>query len=167
MTDYLPSYVQGAWWTPSGAPKATEVRDASTGEVITRVSTEGLDLAGALDYARTTGHASLAALTFHQRAVLLKQFALALTERKDELYALSTRTGATWRMAAWWVCANMKQRLVSDRQRSSASGPSPSLRPSAPSTSAVPDFEDAARFPCLATGTPQEATMIEASVEML
>ena len=95
MTDYLPSFVQGAWWTPSADAKATEVRDASTGEVITRVSTEGLDLAGALEYARTTGHASLAALTFHQRAVLLKQFALALTERKDELYAVSARAGAT------------------------------------------------------------------------
>jgi len=95
MTDYLPSYVRGEWWTPSSSDRATDVRDSSTGEVITRVSTEGLDLAGALDYARTTGHAALAALTFHQRAVLLKQFALVLTERKDELYALSARTGAT------------------------------------------------------------------------
>ncbi|HZU92866.1 MAG TPA: phenylacetic acid degradation bifunctional protein PaaZ, partial [Microbacterium sp.] len=95
MTDYVPSYVQGEWWTPSRADRATDVCDASTGEVITRVSTEGIDLAGALDYARTTGHAALAALTFHQRAVLLKRFALALTERKDELYALSSRTGAT------------------------------------------------------------------------
>ncbi|MDT0156541.1 phenylacetic acid degradation bifunctional protein PaaZ [Microbacterium sp. ARD32] len=102
MTDFLPSYVQGEWWTPaSAASKGTEVRDASTGEVITQVSTDGLDLAGALEYARATGHASLAALTFHQRAVLLKKFALALTERKDELYALSARTGAT--KADSWV----------------------------------------------------------------
>ncbi|MGB3376132.1 MAG: aldehyde dehydrogenase family protein, partial [Microbacterium sp.] len=95
MTDYLPSYVQGDWWTPTADAKGTDVRDASTGEVITRVSTEGLDLAGALEYARTIGHASLAALTFHQRAVLLKKFALALTERKDELYTVSARAGAT------------------------------------------------------------------------
>ncbi|WP_336645922.1 phenylacetic acid degradation bifunctional protein PaaZ [Microbacterium sp. USHLN186] len=101
MTDFLPSYVQGEWWTPSAPSgslslsKGTDVRDASTGEIITRVSTEGLDLAAALEYARTTGHASLAELTFHQRALLLKQFALALTERKDELYAISARTGAT------------------------------------------------------------------------
>lgn len=101
MTDHLPSYVQGSWWTPTAATPGTEVRDASTGEVITRVSTEGLDLSGALEYARTVGQASLAALTFHQRAVLLKQFALALTERKDELYALSARTGAT--KADSWV----------------------------------------------------------------
>jgi len=101
MTEYLPSYVQGAWWTPADGATATEVRDASTGEVVTHVSSEGLDLAGALEHARTVGQASLAALTFHQRAVLLKQFALALTERKDELYALSARTGAT--KADSWV----------------------------------------------------------------
>ncbi|WP_372967809.1 phenylacetic acid degradation bifunctional protein PaaZ [Microbacterium sp.] len=95
MTEYLTSYVQGEWWTPSSDARASEVRDASTGDVITRVSTDGLDLAGALEYGRTVGHRSLAALTFHQRAVLLKQFALALTARKDELYVLSARTGAT------------------------------------------------------------------------
>ena len=71
------------------------MRDASTGEVVTAVSTAGLDLAGALEYARTVGQASLGALTFHQRALLLKEFAQILTARKDELYELSSRTGAT------------------------------------------------------------------------
>ncbi|MCD2441318.1 phenylacetic acid degradation bifunctional protein PaaZ [Agromyces sp. SYSU K20354] len=97
MTEILPSYVNGQWWAPdaAAAASATEVRDASTGEVIALVSTEGLDLGAALEYARTVGQASLGALTFHQRAVLLKQMALALTERKAELYELSSRTGAT------------------------------------------------------------------------
>ena len=95
MTEYLPSYIQGEWWTPTSPARFTEVRDASTGDVVTLVSTDGLDLAGALAHARSVGQKSLGALTFHQRAVLLKQFALALTERKDELYALSARTGAT------------------------------------------------------------------------
>ncbi|SFR82869.1 oxepin-CoA hydrolase / 3-oxo-5,6-dehydrosuberyl-CoA semialdehyde dehydrogenase [Agromyces sp. CF514] len=101
--EILPSYVNGGWWTPDAAgmtagdasSSATEVRDASTGEVVARVSTEGLDLAAALEYARTVGQRSLGELTFHQRAVLLKQMALALTERKQELYELSSRTGAT------------------------------------------------------------------------
>jgi len=102
MTEILPSYVQGAWWTPADSSGAAqEVRDASTGEIITRVSTESLDLGAALEYARTVGQKSLGALTFHQRGVLLKQFAIALTERKDELYALSSRTGAT--KADSWV----------------------------------------------------------------
>lgn len=100
MTEILPSYVEGAWWTPdaAGSPDtapATEVRDASTGEVVARVSTVGLDLGAALEYARTVGQRSLGTLTFHQRAVILKQLALALTERKAELYELSSRTGAT------------------------------------------------------------------------
>lgn len=100
MTDYLPSFVQGEWWTPSSPGRSTDVRDASTGEVVTNVSTDGPDLDGALEFARTVGQQSLGALTFHQRAVLLKQFALALTQRKDELYALSARTGAT-RADSW------------------------------------------------------------------
>ncbi|MGW9630682.1 phenylacetic acid degradation bifunctional protein PaaZ [Agromyces sp. NPDC055520] len=101
MNTILPSYVNGEWWAPAlrraqgPEPETTEVRDASTGEVVARVSTEGLDLGAALEYARTVGQASLGALTFHQRAVLLKQMALALTERKAELYELSARTGAT------------------------------------------------------------------------
>lgn len=101
MTEVLPSYVADAWWTPADASDATVVRDASTGEVVTHVSSAGIDLAGALEHARTVGQASLAPLTFHQRAMLLKQMALALTERKDELYALSARTGAT--KADTWV----------------------------------------------------------------
>jgi len=95
MTDILPSYVQGAWWTPDDASDAVDVRDASTGEVVTRVSTNGLDFPGALEYARSVGQASLGRLTFHQRALLLKQLAQALTERKDELYELSARSGTT------------------------------------------------------------------------
>jgi oxepin-CoA hydrolase / 3-oxo-5,6-dehydrosuberyl-CoA semialdehyde dehydrogenase len=101
MTDLLPSYVNDAWWTPAADVEAATVLDASTGAAVARVSTTGLDLGAALEHARTVGQASLAALTFHQRALLLKQFALALTERKEELYAISAQTGAT--KADSWV----------------------------------------------------------------
>ncbi|MET0714961.1 MAG: phenylacetic acid degradation bifunctional protein PaaZ [Mycetocola sp.] len=101
MTTILPSYVSGGWWAPDETADATPVTDASTGEVLALVSTRGLDLAAALDYARTTGQASLGILTFHQRAVLLKQMAQVLTERKAELYEISSRTGAT--KADSWV----------------------------------------------------------------
>ena len=103
MTDILPSYVQDAWWVPDearehdGDSSGTVVRDASTGASVTRISTDGLDLAAALDHARTVGQQSLGALTFHQRAVLLKQFATTLGDRKEELYELSLRAGATRR----------------------------------------------------------------------
>ncbi|GAA3592286.1 phenylacetic acid degradation bifunctional protein PaaZ [Klugiella xanthotipulae] len=95
MTTIIPSYIQGSWFTPETDAGARLVRDAATGEPIARVSSAGLDLAGALHYARTVGQASLGQLTFHERALLLKQMAQALTARKSELYELSSRTGAT------------------------------------------------------------------------
>ena len=101
MTGILPSYVQDSWWTPTAADDATVVRDASTGDEIAAVTTAGLDLVGALEHARSVGQRSLGELTFHRRALLLKQLALVLTERKQELYDLSARTGAT--AADSWV----------------------------------------------------------------
>lgn len=97
MSHILPSYLQDKWWTPDGDVRANDVRDASTGEVIARVSSEGIDLVGALDYARTVGQRSLGELTFHQRALLLKQFALALSAHKEDLYDISKHSGATVR----------------------------------------------------------------------
>ncbi|MBS1674719.1 MAG: aldehyde dehydrogenase family protein, partial [Actinobacteria bacterium] len=96
MTELLPSYLQGSWWT-SASDGGTIVRDASTGAEIVRVDSTGIDLEGALDYARTVGQRSLGALTFHQRALLLKQFAIELTAHKEELYELSKRSGSTVR----------------------------------------------------------------------
>ena len=97
MTDVLPSYLRDAWWAPASDAAATVVRDASTGAEVARVSTAGIDLAAVLAHARTVGQESLGALTFHERAMLLKRFALALTARKEELYELSKRAGATVR----------------------------------------------------------------------
>jgi len=97
MDTILPSFVNGDWWMPPAGADATVVRDASTGAEVVRVSSEGIDLAGALDHAREVGRRSLGALTFHQRALLLKQFAQALTARKDELYELAKTAGATVR----------------------------------------------------------------------
>lgn len=89
----VPSYLQGAWWAPDTA--GVPVRDASTGEIIAAVSAEGADLAAAVDYARTVGQAGLGTLSFHQRALKLKELAQYLNERRPELYALSATTGAT------------------------------------------------------------------------
>lgn len=93
-TRVLPSYVRGEWWE---AHTGTPARDASTGEVLALVGSEGVDLAGAIDYARTLGQRSLGELTFHQRALVLKALAQELTAAKGELYEVSDRTGATRR----------------------------------------------------------------------
>jgi oxepin-CoA hydrolase/3-oxo-5,6-dehydrosuberyl-CoA semialdehyde dehydrogenase len=93
MTQTLPSYLCGAWQT--GAGEGRVVRDAVTAEPVTRVSSDGLDLAAAVAFARNVGGPALRALTFPQRAAALKAAAVALSERKEELYALSARAGAT------------------------------------------------------------------------
>ncbi|MEU4768311.1 phenylacetic acid degradation bifunctional protein PaaZ [Actinosynnema sp. NPDC023794] len=89
----LRSYVSGRWHTPSveGAP----LHDAVTGEEIARISSQGIDMAAALDHGRRVGGPALRELTFHQRAALLKALASNLREHRDELYALSARSGAT------------------------------------------------------------------------
>ena len=92
MMAVLRSYVQGQWTAPAtGEP----VHDAVTGEEIVQVSSEGVDFGGALAYGRATGGSALRDLTFHERAELAKAVGGMLREHRDELYALSYRTGAT------------------------------------------------------------------------
>lgn len=91
----VPSFVQGAWWAPAAAADGVPVRDASTGEVLAKVSTEGLDLAAVVDYGRTVGQRELGKLTFHQRALKLKELAQYLNARREEFYEVSFKTGAT------------------------------------------------------------------------
>ncbi|HEV7205073.1 MAG TPA: phenylacetic acid degradation bifunctional protein PaaZ [Jatrophihabitans sp.] len=89
----LPSYVAGAWRAPStdGVP----MHDAVTGEEIGQLSTQGIDLSGALGHGRAVGGPALRELTFQQRAALLKSLGSFLREHREELYAVSARTGAT------------------------------------------------------------------------
>ena len=60
----------GKWVTP--ADEGRPVLDAVTGEEVARVSSAGIDMAGALEFGRQTGGAELRALTFRQRATLLR-----------------------------------------------------------------------------------------------
>jgi oxepin-CoA hydrolase/3-oxo-5,6-dehydrosuberyl-CoA semialdehyde dehydrogenase len=89
----LRSYVNGRWLEPAGDGRP--VLDAVTGEEVTRVSSAGIDVAAALEYGRSAGGPALRELTFHQRAEVLKSLAQHLRGHRDELYALSARTGAT------------------------------------------------------------------------
>ncbi len=93
--EIVPSFIRGSWWTPDAAPGAAPVLDASTGELLAKVSTEGLDFAAVVDYGRTTGQAGLGTLTFHQRALKLKELAQYLNGRREEFYEVSAQTGAT------------------------------------------------------------------------
>ena len=94
----LQNFAAGRW--QSGARNFVDLHDATTGEVISQASSEGVDFGAMLTHARTVGGPNLRALTFHERATLLKALAKALTDHKDELYQLSYATGAT-RNDAW------------------------------------------------------------------
>jgi oxepin-CoA hydrolase / 3-oxo-5,6-dehydrosuberyl-CoA semialdehyde dehydrogenase len=89
----LRSYVNGDWHTPTA--EGQPLHDAVTGEEVARISSAGIDMAAALDHGRRVGGPALRELTFHQRGALLKTVASMLQEHRDELYALSARTGAT------------------------------------------------------------------------
>ncbi|MBP2215530.1 phenylacetic acid degradation bifunctional protein PaaZ [Arthrobacter sp. CAN_C5] len=95
----VPSFIEDAWWTPDTSSltdrNSADVRDASTGETLAVVSTEGLDVARVVDYARTTGQRTLGEFTIHQRALMLKALAQFLNDQRTSLYELSARTGAT------------------------------------------------------------------------
>src|SRR4051812_30387917 len=94
----LESYAAGRWY--AAPDEGTPIPDAVTGQTVARISSTGLDVPGMLDHARTVGGPALRALTFHQRAGLLKQLGLRLMADKDDVYALPRRPGATARDSA-------------------------------------------------------------------
>ena len=89
----LQNYALGQWIEGTGT--LTDLHHAVTGATIARAGSGGLDFGEMAAYARRVGGPALRAMTFHQRALRLKELAKYLTERKDTLYALSAATGAT------------------------------------------------------------------------
>jgi oxepin-CoA hydrolase/3-oxo-5,6-dehydrosuberyl-CoA semialdehyde dehydrogenase len=87
------SFVYGEW--VSGQSQGTEVRNAVNGDTICHVSSEGVDFEKVVAYARNTGGPALRAQTIHDRALALKELGLYLLSKKEELYKISTWTGAT------------------------------------------------------------------------
>lgn len=87
------SFVNGNWVAPGKG--ARDIENAATGRVMARAGNDALDTAAMLDYARNTGGPALRAMTFHDRARMIKALALCLTEQKQQLYNLSFATGAT------------------------------------------------------------------------
>jgi oxepin-CoA hydrolase/3-oxo-5,6-dehydrosuberyl-CoA semialdehyde dehydrogenase len=89
----LQNFAHGEWVLGTGA--ATPLVHAVTGETVAEATSEGLDFAGMAEYARTVGGPALRRMTFHQRALMLKEMAKYLSDRKEGLYRLSAATGAT------------------------------------------------------------------------
>jgi oxepin-CoA hydrolase / 3-oxo-5,6-dehydrosuberyl-CoA semialdehyde dehydrogenase len=98
MTPVLRSYSHDTWQDGGGPTKP--LLDAATGEVVALLPETGPDPAAMLAHARRVGGPALRALTFTQRAAILKALARQLTGHLDEFAELSTRTGATRRDTA-------------------------------------------------------------------
>ncbi len=98
MTLMLKNYARDQWVAATGG--LSDIRSAIDGEVVARTGSDGLDFRAMLDHARTVGGPNLRKMGIHERANILKGLANAIMERKEELYALSTATGAT-RADSW------------------------------------------------------------------
>ncbi|MBI2409016.1 MAG: phenylacetic acid degradation bifunctional protein PaaZ [Gemmatimonadetes bacterium] len=89
------NYAAGEWVRGAGA--GTPVHHAVTGAVIAEAGSGGLDFGAMVRHARTVGGPALRAMTFHQRARMLKALAQYLMARVEVYYAVSAATGATRR----------------------------------------------------------------------
>ena len=86
------SFAAGAWIAPDA--DARMIASAVTGEPMARAGS-ALPVQDMLDHARNVGGPALRAMTFHDRARMLKALALELGKHKQALYDLSFSTGAT------------------------------------------------------------------------
>ena len=89
----LHSYAAGQWIAPAG--RISQLKSAVTGEVVAELGAGDVSMAAMANYAREVGGPALRAMTFHERAAMLKRLAQHLSGRKDELYELSYDTGTT------------------------------------------------------------------------
>jgi oxepin-CoA hydrolase/3-oxo-5,6-dehydrosuberyl-CoA semialdehyde dehydrogenase len=87
------SYLAGHWTAADDG--ARSIASAVTGEPLATAGQAKLNTQAMIDFARTKGGPALRAMSFHDRARMLKALALELGKFKDELYALSYTTGAT------------------------------------------------------------------------
>ena len=89
---HLANFAEGHWVHAAGGPEAVS---AVTGEPVALTGSQGLDFGAMARFARETGGPALRRLTFHDRARMLKALAVAVNERKEELYELAYDTGCT------------------------------------------------------------------------
>src|SRR5918995_3595121 len=94
----LRSYVSGSWLAGSGAPQT--LLNPTTEEPLAQASSEGVDLAAALHYARTTGGPALRAMTFSERGAALKAIAEGIQAEREALLELAIANGGNTRSDA-------------------------------------------------------------------
>ena len=78
----LQSYTHDKWIAPEGP--FTKIQSAVTGKPVAQIGTTVRDFGSVLAQARNVGGPALRAMTFHQRARMLKALAEAVMARKEE-----------------------------------------------------------------------------------
>jgi 3,4-dehydroadipyl-CoA semialdehyde dehydrogenase len=90
----LGNYVAGEWREGTGAGEP--LADPVTGDELARISSQGVDVRAALEFARGQGGPALRQLSYAQRAELLAKVGDILTANRDEYFRLSLlNLGAT------------------------------------------------------------------------
>jgi len=89
----ISSFAAGEWIAPGAG--ARDIASAITGDVIASAGNSALDVQAMLDHAREVGGPALRAMTFHDRARMLKALGQHLNANKQALYDISFDTGAT------------------------------------------------------------------------
>lgn len=90
----LPNFVNGQW--KEGAGTGEPLLDPVTGEELARISSQGMDLGAALEFARSQGGPALRQLAYRERAELLGKIADVLAANHDEYFRISLlNSGAT------------------------------------------------------------------------
>lgn len=94
----LQSYLSGRWQDGDGIE--TELTDPVSGAILAFVSARGLDLAGALQFARMKGQPALRELTLASRAKLLGDVADVLTKHRERYEAIAIENSGNTRTDA-------------------------------------------------------------------
>ena len=98
----LRSYVGGRWTEGKGSLQT--LVNPATEEPLAQAGSGGIDMAGALHFARTVGGPALRAMRFAERGALLKAMCDAIQAHRDELLAHGGRSdGARPRRGIVWA----------------------------------------------------------------
>jgi 3,4-dehydroadipyl-CoA semialdehyde dehydrogenase len=95
MTELLRNCIGGRWVEGAGA--GTTLHDPVTGAALVRVSSVGIDLAGAVAYARETGGTALRVLSYGERAAMLGEIVKTLVANRDAYFGIATANSGTTR----------------------------------------------------------------------
>ena len=83
----LESYLGGKW--QAGTGPGVPLVNPTTGDIVARASSKGLDLQHALEYSRNVGGQELRKLSYADRAALLGKIADTLAARRDEWFTIA------------------------------------------------------------------------------